>query len=94
MKPVFALVGSKKVPELLSNIPEDIRRQIRKTSRNLTFRCGNHQTLTSKMAVILPLRKTWFRIAIVPGPTPFLLSSSFLRTNQAVIDTESQNVVE
>jgi hypothetical protein len=54
----------------------------------LVFRFGNHQTLTSKHALVLPLQKGWFRIAVVPGPTPFLLSSAFLKQIQAVIDTE------
>ena len=51
------------------------------------FRFGNHQTLTSKHALVLPFLSGWFRIAVVPGPTPFLLSSSFLEQIQAVIDT-------
>ena len=37
---------------------------------------------------MLPIQKGWFRIAVVPGPTPFLLSSAFLKQIQAVIDTE------
>ena len=41
------------------------------------------------MALILPVHKAWFRIAVVPGQTPFLLSSSFLRTVQAAIDADA-----
>ena len=37
---------------------------------------------------MLPLQGSWFRIAIVPGATPFLLSSTFLKEIQAVIDTD------
>jgi hypothetical protein len=37
---------------------------------------------------LLPLGRVKFRIAIVPGKTPFLLSSSFLKGFKAVIDTE------
>ena len=76
------------MPELLSNLPVKIREQVRKTSCNLIFRFGNHQTLPSKTALLLPLCKTWIRIAIVQGNTPFLLSSSFLKHIKAVIDTE------
>ena len=86
------VIGSKQVPELLESIPETIRKQIKKTSCNLVFRFGNHQTLTSRVALILPVHRTWFRVAIVPGPTPFLLSSSFLRTIQAVIDAEDNTL--
>ena len=53
------------------------------------FRFGNHQTLTSKQALLFPLHDQWLRIAVVPGPTPFLLSSTFLNQIRAVIDTEA-----
>ena len=76
------------MPELLSNLPVKICEQVRKTSCNLIFRFGNHQTLPSRTALLLPLRKTWIRIAIVQGNTSFLLSSSFLKHIKAVIDTE------
>lgn len=38
------------------------------------------------------MQDTWFRIAIVPGKTPFLLSNAFLRTIKAVIDTEANTL--
>ena len=82
------VIGSQQVPELLENLPEHIRKQVKKTKCNLTFRFGNHQTLSSSVALIFPVHTTWFRVAIVPGKTPFLLSNAFLRTLQAVIDTE------
>lgn len=37
---------------------------------------------------MLPFLEQWIRLAVVPGPTPFLLSSTFLKQIQAVIDTE------
>ena len=86
------VIGSKQVPELLHELPSNIRSQVRKTSCNLVFRFGNHQTLTSRIALILPVHNTWFRIAIVPGQTPFLLSNEFLRTIQAVIDAEASTL--
>ena len=82
------VIGSQQVPELLANLPQHIRKQVKKTQCNLTFRFGNHQTLSSSVALIFPVHTTWFRVAIVPGKTPFLLSNAFLRTIQAVIDTE------
>ena len=82
------VIGSEQVSELLNNLPSEIQRQARKTKCNLIFKFGNHQTLPSKVALLLPLQGTWIRIAIVEGRTPFLLSSSFLKRVQAVIDTE------
>ena len=82
------VVGEHQVKELLSSLPEEIQHQVQRTSCHLTFRFGNQQTLTSRHALLLPLGRVKFRIAIVPGKTPFLLSSSFLKGIKAVIDTE------
>lgn len=86
------VIGSQQVPDMLANLPNHIRKQVKKTACNLVFRFGNHQTLTSRVALILPVHRTWIRIAIVPGRTPFLLSNSFLRTIQAVIDTQENTL--
>ena len=83
------VIGSNQVPDLLSKLDPKIRKQVHRTSCNLVFRFGNHQTLTSHHALMLPLHSEWFRIAVVPGQTPFLLSSQFLKqTLKAVIDTD------
>ena len=41
----------------------------------------------SRHALVLPLGTESFRIAVVDGKTPFLLSNTFLKGIQAVIDT-------
>ena len=82
------VIGSNQVTELLQGLPDQIRAQVRRTPCQLTFRFGNHQTLMSKHALLLPLCGQWFRIAVVPGPTPFVLSSTFLKQIRAVIDTD------
>jgi len=76
------VVGEHQVKELLSSLPEEIQHQVQRTSCHLTFRFGNQQTLTSRHALLLPLGRVKFRIAIVPGKTPFLLSSSFSRESK------------
>ena len=87
------VIGSQQIPELLEKLPEEIRSRVKRTDCHLVFRFGNHQTLTSQHAILLPVLDTWFRIAIVKGNTPFLLSSDFLRkTIQAVIDTEAGTI--
>ena len=67
------VIGSHQVPELLERLPLQIRNQVKRTNCNLVFRFGNHQTLTSQHAIMLPIANDWFRIAIVKGNTPFLL---------------------
>ena len=83
------VIGDAQVKELIQNLPEKIQNQIQRTTCNLTFRFGNQQTLTSRHALLLPLGHAKFRIAIVPGRNPFLLSSSFLKGIKAVIDTDT-----
>ena len=87
------VIGSQQVPELLQRLPSFVRDRVKRTSCNLVFRFGNHQTLNSRHAILLPILDTWFRIAIVDGNTPFLLSSEFLRkTLKAIIDTEEGTI--
>ena len=50
------VIGNEQVPELLHNLPVEIQKQVRKT---------NHQTLPSRVALLLRLAGTWIRIAIV-----------------------------
>ena len=87
------VMGSQHVKEFLNQLDPQIRKTVRKGSCNLTFRFGNHATLKSKQMLLLPLKKFWIRIAIVPGPTPFLISNSLLRSLGAVIDTENSTIV-
>ena len=86
------VVGSKQVNEILNGVPTHIRSQIRRTSCNLVFRFGNHQTLSSQHALLFPLHGMWFEVAIVEGNTPFLLSASFLKQIGAVIDVEQNQL--
>jgi hypothetical protein len=72
------VIGSQQVPELLSQIPEWVRKDVKRKPCNLVFRFGNHQTLVSRQALLLPLGSQGFQIAIVEGKSPFLISSSFL----------------
>ena len=82
------VVGDQQIPELLAGLPSSIRNQVTRTNCSLTFRFGNQQTLSCRHALLLPLGSMKFRIAIVPGRTPFLISSTFLKGIRAVIDTD------
>ena len=83
-----SVIGNQQIPDLLKQLPSEVRQQIPRTNCSLTFRFGNHQTLESHHALLFPLLGKWFRVAVVKGNTPFLLSSKFLKeTIGAVIDT-------
>ena len=86
------VIGSDQVPELLESIPDVVRKQVRRRAVDLTFRFGNHQTLKNSVALFFPLQGSWFRVAVVPGPTPFLLSKTFLKQIKAVIDADAGTV--
>ena len=81
-----SVIGSDQLKELLEQLQPSIRSQLKRQEVDLIFRFGNHQTLQSKVAIHFPLHGQWFRVAVVHGKTPFLLSSKFLQTIQAVID--------
>ena len=85
-------MGSNQVDSFLKYMDPRICKQIKKKPCHLTFRFGNHATLTAKYMLLLPLQDHWIRIAIVPGPTPFLISNSLLRSMGAVIDTEHETI--
>ena len=82
------VIGSDQVPQLLEQVPDWVRQKVKRKSCNLVFRFGNHQTLVSRQALLFPLDDQYFQVAVVPGNTPFLLSSAFLRGIKAVIDTD------
>ena len=81
-------MGDHQLGEIIHRLPEHVQKQVKRTTCNLTFRFGIQQTLCSKHAILLPLGESFFRIAIAPGKTPFLLPSPFLKGIGAVIDTE------
>ena len=82
------VMGDQQLKEFLQNLPASVRSKVCRSSCDIVFRFGNHQTLTSKHSLLLPLQEQWIRIAIVKGRTPFLLSSTFLRGIKAIIDVE------
>ena len=76
------------VAELISDLHPCIRKKLQRCPCHVTFRFGNHGTLKSEQALVVPLQDLLLKIAIVPGSTPFLLSNTLLRAMQAVIDVE------
>ena len=82
------VIRSDLVAELISSLHPSIRKKLQRCPCHITFRFGNHGTLQSEQALVVPLHDLLLKIAIVPGSTPFLLSNTLLRAMQAVIDVE------
>ena len=87
------VIGSTQVSEFLSSLHPEIRKEVKRCPCNITFRFGNHGTLASTQAMIVPIEGLLLKIAIVPGSTPFLLSNTLLRALKAVIDTEEHSML-
>ena len=82
------VIGSNHVAELIKSLHPKIRNQLSRCPCQVTFRFGNHGTLKSEQALVVPLQGLNLKIAIVPGSTPFLISNTLLRAFEAVIDVE------
>eukprot|EP00435_Cladocopium_sp_Y103_P018074 s4573_g4.t1 len=82
------VIGSNLVKELLEGLHPSLRSQVFRCPCEITFRFGNHGVLHSKVALVVPIHRLQLKVAIVPGSTPFLLSSTLLRALSATIDTE------
>ena len=82
------VIGSHHVAELIKSLHPKIRNQLSRCPCQVTFRFGNHGTLKSEQALVVPLQGLKLKIAIVPGSTPFLISNTLLRAFEAVIDVE------
>ena len=86
------VVGSDRVPGLLENLYPSIRRKVSRCPCHISFRFGNHGTLQSQQALVLPIHDLLLKIAVVPGSTPLLLSNTLLRALGATIDTEQKMI--
>ena len=74
------VIGSNLVSGLLEHLQPSIRSQITRCPCHVTFRFGNHGTLQSTQAIVIPIHGLLLKIAVVPGSTPLLLSNTLLRT--------------
>ena len=86
------VIGSDNIPSLLQGIHPEVRKKLQRCKCQVTFRFGNHGTLQSQHALVVPFQGFKLKIAVVPGSTPFLLSNTLLRAIEAVIDTQKQTL--
>ena len=82
------VIGSEQVSELLNNLPSEIQRQARKTKCNLIFKFGNHQTLPSKVALLLPHSHSHCR-----GEDSIFVVKQFLETCSSSHRHRKRNIV-
>lgn len=75
---------------MIQGLQPEVRKQLQRCKCQVTFRFGNHGTLQSQHALVVPFSGFKLKIAVVPGSTPFLLSNTLLRAIEAVIDTQKQ----
>ena len=82
------IIGSRHLPALIESFPADVRRQLSRTTCEITFRFGNQGTLDSHHARVIPLKskRLGLKVAIVPGETPLLLSNTLEKTLKASIE--------
>lgn len=87
------VIGSKHIPDLLKSFDPSIREKLRRCPCQMQFRFGNQGVLCSEQALLVPVGQLVVKIAIVPGNTPFLISNSFLRGMQAIVDTHKARLI-
>ena len=82
------VIGKAFAQQFASQLAPGIRERIRTGKSQTVFRFGNNGVLPSVFAMFVPLNKGWFRVEVVEGKTPFLLSNAFLRKIGGVLDFE------
>ena len=88
-----SVVGEDHVPNILEQLPEQIRNMVKEKSSRVGFRFGNNQIEYSFKQLHIPLihgnQRVWIIIEVVPRATPFLISIHTMKCLRAVIDLES-----
>ena len=87
------VIGSNNVRELIESLLPEVQKTIYRCKCQVTFRFGNHGTLRSEHALVIPIHGFHLKIAVVQGSTPFLLSNTLLRALGAIIDTSKRELV-
>ena len=82
------VIGKAFAQQFASQLAPEIRERIRTGKSQTVFRFGNNGVLPNVFAMFIPLGKGWFRVEVVEGKTPFLLSNAFLRKIGGVLDFE------
>ncbi len=86
------VIGSELLQDLIESLRPEVRNRLSRCPCSITFRFGNHGLLQSTHALVVPIQGYQLKVAIVPGSTPFLISSTLLRAIGAVIDTNENSI--
>ena len=81
------VIGQHRVQPLLETLPLGVRQRVQWRTSATVFRFGNNDTLKSVGALFIPFGRSWFRIEVVSGKTPFLISNACLRALSASLCT-------
>ena len=81
------VVGKENLKRAISQLDPELRQRIRTSKSQTVFRFGNNGTLPSLFTAWVPFGKNqWFRIEVVEGRTPFLISNAFMRLLKCELD--------
>ena len=82
------VVGQVHFELFMKQLSQSLRSRIRKSPSATVFRFGNNGTLPSLYSAYVPFGSKWFRMEVVAGQTPFLLSNSVMRQMKCKLDFE------
>lgn len=89
-----AVIGHARLDRMVRSFPPEIRNKImRVPTDGIVFKFGNAGRLSSEFAVLLPrAQKDWFRVEVVPGHTPFLISNAVLGKLHGIVDVADKRL--
>ena len=81
---------------MIPNIEQRFNCKVRSSKETNSFRFGNDGKVSTEVLVHLPAaisdNQIELRVAVVPGRAPLLISKSFLKKVQAVIDLDRDEI--
>ena len=86
------VIGKVQYKRFLDQLPTQVRSQIKTAPSQVIFRFGNNGTLPSLHSTYIPYGRKWFKVEVVDGKTPFLLSNAVLRQLRCKLDFEANNL--
>ena len=86
------VIGKAQCKRFLGQFPTHFRSQTKTAPSQVIFRFGNNGILPSLHSAYIPYGKKWFKVEVVDGKTPFLLSNAVMRQLRCKLDFEANNL--
>ena len=86
------VAGQVNFDRFVQQLSKSVRDRIHKAPSGTVFRFGNNGTLPSLYAAFVPFGKKWFKIEVVAGQTPFLLSNAVMRQMKCQLNFEEDTL--